>query len=67
MRTKEDFNKQNEYNRNQYDRIGLMLPKGIGDQWKTEAKRRNISLNAMVQQAVAYYIEHFSEEGEKSK
>lgn len=70
MRTKKDFDHQNEYNRQNYDRIGLMLPKGMGDQWKEEAKRRNLSLNAFVidcvkKCTVEEKTVQFSENGEK--
>lgn len=47
---------KNKYNSTAYDRIGLMLPKGMGDEWKAEAKRRNMSLNAFVQEAVSHYL-----------
>lgn len=57
MRTKKDFEHQNEYNRQKYDRVGLMLPKGQGEEWKAEAKRRNMSLNAFIIEAVKKYIE----------
>ena len=52
---------KNKYNTNNYDRIGLMLPKGMGDLWKEEAKRRNTSLNALVQEAMKAYISHKQE------
>lgn len=58
MRTQKDFNHQNEYNRMKYDRIGIMLPKGKGAEWKAEAERRNISLNAFITNAVNSYIEN---------
>ena len=48
---------RNEYNRQKYDRIGLMIPKGQGDVWKAEAKQRGMSLNAFVMQAVTEYME----------
>ena len=57
MRTKKDFEHQNEYNKQNYDRIGLMIPKGMGEIWKAEAKRRNMSLNAFVQEAVKQFLE----------
>ena len=47
---------KNKYNSTAYDRIGLMLPKGMGEKWKEEAKRRNISLNALVQEAMKEYL-----------
>lgn len=56
MKEKELFAKQNEYNRQKYDRIGLMLPKGMGEEWKVEAKRRQMSLNQLVIEAVKNYI-----------
>lgn len=33
-----------------------MLPKGQGEEWKAEAKRRNMSLNAFIIEAVQKYI-----------
>ena len=51
---------KNKYNANNYDRVGLMLPKGKAEEWKTEANRRNISLNAFVQEAVKYYLEIYT-------
>ena len=62
MRGKADFDKQNEYNRGKYDRIGLMLPKGKGDAWKGEAQSRGLSINAFVQKAVEFYLENCSKE-----
>ena len=47
---------KNKYNSNNYDRIGLMLPKGTGELWKAEAVRRNMSLNAFIQEAVQNYM-----------
>lgn len=55
---KKDVNEyKNEFNRQKYDRIGLMLPKGKGDEWKAEAQKRGLSLNAFVIEAVKSYIE----------
>lgn len=45
-----------KYNAKTYDRIQLMIPKGTGEVWKTEAKERELSLNALIQKAVAEYI-----------
>lgn len=47
---------KNEFSRQNYDRILLAIPKGMGEEWKAEAKRRNMSLNAMVQEAVNQYL-----------
>lgn len=51
-----EFTYRNEYNRQKYDRVGLMLPKGQGEEWKAEAKRRNMSLNAFIIEAVNLYL-----------
>ena len=48
-----------KYNAKSYDRIQLMIPKGQGDQWKEEAKKQNMSLNAFVQEAVKFYLENY--------
>ena len=48
MRTKKDFDHQNEYNKQTYDRIGLMIPKGQKELWQTIAKGRSMSLNAFI-------------------
>lgn len=47
---------KNQFNREKYDRIGLMLPKGKADEWKTEAKARGVLINALVQKAMDSYI-----------
>lgn len=48
---------KNKYNATNYDRVGLMLPKGIKEQWQEEAERRNMSLNAFIQFAVGKCLE----------
>lgn len=48
---------KNKYNAKNYDRVGIMLPKGLGDIWKAEAKKRGLSLNALIQQAMTEYLE----------
>ena len=48
---------KNDFNRENYDRVGLMLPKGKAEEWKAQAKAENLSLNAFVQKAVAHYTE----------
>ena len=62
-----EFNYRNEYNRQKYDRVGLMLPKGKGNEWREEASRRNLSLNAFIQIAVTTYIEQTAKEGESNE
>ena len=58
MRTKKDFDHQNDYNKEKYDRTTLMLPKGSKDEWKAEAQKRGLSLNAFVIEAVKNYIDN---------
>ena len=47
---------KNNFNKEHYDRIPIMLPKGLKEIWKAEAKRRNMSLNALVQEAMREYL-----------
>ncbi len=51
---------KNDFNREHYDRIGLMLPKGLKDVWKKEAKARGLSINALIIEAVKWYLENWS-------
>lgn len=48
---------KNKYNAKAYDRIGLMIPKGMGEAWKAEAKERGLSLNMLIQKAVNEYLQ----------
>ena len=52
MRTKKQFDLQNEYNREKYDRIGLMLPKGEKERLQTVAKECGKSLNALIYECI---------------
>lgn len=61
MTEKEWVAKRNDYNRVNYDRVGLMLPKGKADEWRARARAENSSLNAFVQKAVEFYIENCTE------
>jgi len=61
MRGKERFDHQNEYNKQRYDRIGIMIPKGQGDIWKAFAESKGVSLSAMIQQAVKEYMEKIAQ------
>ena len=62
MRGKQEFDRQNEYNREKYDRVGLMLPKGTAGVWREEAKARGLSLNAFVLECVKLRLENWSNE-----
>ena len=39
---------QNEYNKEKYDRINIMAPKGKKDLWKEKAKAEGLSLSAWI-------------------
>ena len=47
---------KNEFKRNNYDQVLLTIPKGQKENWKEEAKRRQLSLNQLVIEAVKNYI-----------
>lgn len=46
---------QNEYNKKNYDRITVMVPKGEHDKLKDIAKSEGMSVNAYIRTAIAYY------------
>lgn len=48
---------KNKYNEKVYDRINLIVKKGVKDIWKTEAEQRGSSLNAFICKAVERYID----------
>lgn len=56
MRTKKDFDRQNEYNREQYDRFSLMLPKGTKPLLQAIAKAENVSVNEIVKRSIYNYV-----------
>lgn len=43
---------KNKYNSKSYDRISVTVKKGIKDEWKSEADKQGLSLNAFIEQAV---------------
>lgn len=47
---------KNKYNEKTYDRIPLVVKKGIKDIWKAEAEQQGLSLNAFIYEAVDRYI-----------
>lgn len=47
----------NDYNRENYDKISVLVPKGEREQWKALAKRQGISVSEMIRRAVADYAE----------
>lgn len=56
MNVKKQYARQNDFNRENYDKFSLMLPKGQKAVLQAEAKRRNMSLNALIQEAIRAYI-----------
>ena len=43
---------KNKYNAKSYDRISVTVKKGVKDEWKSEAEKQELSLNAFIEQAV---------------
>lgn len=41
---KKQYTRQNEFNRNNYDRILLAIPKGLKAEWQAKAKAEGLSL-----------------------
>ena len=48
----ERYNKQNEYNREKYDRVSVMFPSGYRETVRDKAKAQGQSLNAFILEAV---------------
>lgn len=48
---------KNKYNASNYDRIGIVVPKGQKSLWALEAERRQLSLNALIIKAVTAFIQ----------
>lgn len=47
----------NAYNKANYDKIQIMVPKGEKENWKALAKTQGISMSEMIRRAVADYSE----------
>lgn len=62
MRTKKDFDKQNKYNKTNYDHYNLILPKGKKEELKAIADSRGLSINGFINEAIRYYLENYTEE-----
>ena len=55
MEEKNKFNKvayNNEFNKNNYDRVGLLMPKGKKEVVKNYAKKKGESVNAFINRAI---------------
>ena len=55
------FERHNNYNRENYDRVNIMVPKGRREVWKEFAAKHGLSMNALVNQSVEEKIESDSE------
>ena len=52
-----NFEYHNNFNRKNYDRVNIMVPKGRREVWKSFAAGHGMSVNALVNQAVESKIE----------
>lgn len=52
------YNRQNDYNRKNYDRVSVMLPAGERDRVREIAKESGKSLNAFIVEAIQEKIEN---------
>lgn len=46
------YNRQNEYNKKNYERISLMLPAGEREKVRVAAESQNMSMNAYIIEAI---------------
>ena len=44
----DQFKYQNEFNKNNYDRITVLVPKGKKAEWQAQAKAEGLSLSAWI-------------------
>lgn len=57
QRQKERQARINERNKEKYDRIAVMLPKGMGDKLKAYAKECDVSVNALLVSMISDLLE----------
>lgn len=48
---------KDRYNRKKYDLISFRVPKGRGEELREEAKKRGLSFNAFIVQAIEKFLE----------
>lgn len=64
MPTNKDYNKyQDEYKKNNYDRLTLLLPKTSKDKIRAMAKKQDLSLNMYINKAIQEKIERDEKSG----
>ena len=51
------FKRQNDFIKNNYDRVNLTLPKGKKEQIKATAAARSMSLNEFINAAIDAYMD----------
>lgn len=61
MNTKKQFDRQNTFNKENYDKVSLMLPKGQKAELQAIAKAKGQSLNAYINSAIQAYMNCTSE------
>lgn len=54
---KDTYNYNNDFNKTNYDRISLMLPKGSRDVLKEVAENEGIKVNALIRRAIERELE----------
>lgn len=59
--TKKDIEYRNQYTRDNYDRLSVLLPKGRGDQLKEYAKKESMTTNQFVNVSIQEKMERIDE------
>lgn len=55
------YGEVNDYNRDRYDRVNIMIPKGRRQVWKTVAAAMGLSMNSLVNRSVEEKIAAFQQ------
>ena len=53
MSKEQQINRQNEYIKNNYDRITLTVPKGKGAEYRALANKQGLKLNTVINQLLS--------------
>ena len=49
---RKQYDRQNEYNRTHYERVGTVLPQGSKDKIKAKAEKMGITVNAYLKKVI---------------
>lgn len=49
---KKQYDRQNRFNRENYDRVGTMLPKGTKDRIRQKAEAMGLTMNAYIKKVI---------------